>query len=215
MAWARDLTGVEAKKKGSYRSLNGAADENIFTGRASKAGFYCFFKVWRDMPYDAVLDYSGILYRVEVKGSSNTSFDFSRGERSGAQIKRGAGISRSRLLSHDDCDFAVAVNSINGDCYIVPEDVIEAIGNPKLSKNALADYKEKWELLMPDKTNLSKEQTRDGISSMSLTDLNVLAARLRIVIPAGPVKIKGTRSALTDPKAIAIYTIWTETAKKF
>ena len=25
-------------------------------------------KVWRDMPYDAVLDYENVLYRVEVKG---------------------------------------------------------------------------------------------------------------------------------------------------
>lgn len=53
--WQKDVTGVDSKKNGSFRSLNGAADENIFTGRASKAGFYCFFKVWRDMPYDAVL----------------------------------------------------------------------------------------------------------------------------------------------------------------
>ena len=66
MAWSKDVTGVDEVKRGTYRSLNGAADENIFTGRASKAGFYCFFKVWRDMPYDAVLDYKGVLYRVEV-----------------------------------------------------------------------------------------------------------------------------------------------------
>ena len=83
-------------KAGTFRSLNGAADESIFQGRASKAGFFCFFKVWRDMPYDAVLDYKGILYRVEVKGSSGNSFDLTRGSRSGQQIVRGADISRTR-----------------------------------------------------------------------------------------------------------------------
>ena len=65
MEWAKDIVGVDQKKRGTYRSLNGAADENIFQGRASKAGFYCFFKVWRDMPYDAVLDYENVLYRVK------------------------------------------------------------------------------------------------------------------------------------------------------
>ena len=64
MAWEKNITGVA---EGSYRSLNGAADESIFQGRASKAGYFCFFKVWRDMPYDAVLDHAGTLYRVEVK----------------------------------------------------------------------------------------------------------------------------------------------------
>ena len=28
MSWSRDITGVDAAKKGTYRSLNGAADEN-------------------------------------------------------------------------------------------------------------------------------------------------------------------------------------------
>ena len=46
MAWEKNITGVA---EGSYRSLNGAADESIFQGRASKAGYFCFFKVWRDM----------------------------------------------------------------------------------------------------------------------------------------------------------------------
>ena len=88
MEWAKDIVGVDQEKRGTYRSLNGAADENIFQGRASKAGFYCFFKVWRDMPYDAVLDYKNVLYRVEVKGSSGNNFDVTRGTRSGQQIKK-------------------------------------------------------------------------------------------------------------------------------
>ena len=62
--WSKNITGLDVD--GTFRSLNGAADENIFIGKASKAGFFCFFKVWRDMPYDAVLEYNHILYRVEV-----------------------------------------------------------------------------------------------------------------------------------------------------
>lgn len=60
--WNRNITGLDAE--GTFRSLNGAADENVFIGKASKAGFFCFFKVWRDMPYDAVLDYEHILLKA-------------------------------------------------------------------------------------------------------------------------------------------------------
>lgn len=42
------------------------------------------------MPYDAVLDYEHILYRVEVKGSSSGTYNLTRGGRSGAQIDRHA-----------------------------------------------------------------------------------------------------------------------------
>ena len=65
--WEKNITG---QSDGTYRSLNGAADENVFIGKATKAGFFLFFKAWRDMPYDAVLDHEGILFRVEVKGAS-------------------------------------------------------------------------------------------------------------------------------------------------
>ena len=39
-----NITGLD--KEGTYRSLSGAASENIFIGRASAAGFFCFFKGW-------------------------------------------------------------------------------------------------------------------------------------------------------------------------
>lgn len=209
--WVKDLVGVDKVKKGTFRSLNGAADENIFIGRASKAGFYCFFKVWRDMPYDAILDYEQILYRVEVKGSSGNTFNLSRGTRSGRQIKRT--VSRTRTLSRDDCDFAVCVDSNNGDCYIIPEDIVEVLDRVSISKSALAVYKEKWKLFMFDVNHLTKEQTRDGIRSLSAADLTALAAKLAISVPASPVPVPHTRLTLTDPKDIAVYTIWTELAK--
>lgn len=212
MAWSKDVTGVDASKPGTYRSLNGAADENIFTGRASKAGFYCFFKVWRDMPYDAVLDYEGVLYRVEVKGSSNNKFNVTRGSRSGAQIVRGR--SRTRTLSREDCDFVVGVDSNTGDCYIIPEDVVEILDSNSLSHATLTNYHEKWKLFMYGDNFLSKEQTRDGIRSMSLTELNSLATSLGIVVPTTDIRVSGTRKTIFDPKDKTVYSIWEEIAKR-
>lgn len=212
MAWSKDVTGVDASKPGTYRSLNGAADENIFTGRASKAGFYCFFKVWRDMPYDAVLDYEGVLYRVEVKGSSDDKFNVTRGSRSGAQIVRGN--SRTRILSREDCDFVVGVNSNTGDCYIIPEDVVEILDRKNLNHVALKNYHEKWKLFMHGDNFLTEKQTRDGIRSMSLTDLNSLATSLGIVVPTTDIHVSGTQKIISDPKDKTVYLIWEEIAKK-
>ena len=212
MAWSKDVTGVDEVKWGTYRSLNGAADENIFTGRASKAGFYCFFKVWRDMPYDAVLDYKGVLYRVEIKGSSNNTFSVTRGSRSGKQIVRGR--SRTRTLSREDCDFVVGVDSNTGDCYIIPEDVVEILDINSLSHVALINYYEKWKLFMYGDNFLSKEQTRDGIRSMSLTELNALAERLEIVVPTTDIRVHGTKKTISDPKDKTVYSIWEDIAKR-
>lgn len=212
MAWSKDVTGVDEVKRGTYRSLNGAADENIFTGRASKAGFYCFFKVWRDMPYDAVLDYKGVLYRVEIKGSSNNTFSVTRGSRSGKQIIRGR--SRTRTLSREDCDFVVGVDSNTGDCYIIPEDVVEILDINSLSHAALINYYEKWKLFMYGDNFLSKEQTRDGIRSMSLTELNALAERLEIVVPTTDIRVHGTKKTISDPKDKTVYSIWEDIAKR-
>lgn len=206
MAWNKDLTGVDSIKKGTFRSLNGAADENIFTGRASKAGFYCFFKVWRDMPYDAILDYKGTLYRVEVKGGSDKKFNVTRGTRSGKQIMPGT--SRTKLLSRDDCDFVVGVDSNSGDCYIVPEDVVLAIGRNNLSAKTLASFKEKWQLFMYDVYNFKKEWTKDGLLNMNADQLTELAQTIGITIPSADYSVPGTHAKIQGDKEKTVYLIW-------
>lgn len=210
MAWEKDITGVDAVKYGTFRSLNGAADESIFQGRASKAGFYCFFKVWRDMPYDAVLDYKGILYRVEVKGSSKGKFDVTRGTRSGKQIKKTPGVSRTRTLSREDCDFVVGVDSNTGDCYIIPEDVIQIMGLNGVSTNNLKDFKEKWGLFifLTGDNILTAEQTRDGLMKANLTELRRIIRTLKITVPPNDIKIGRTKAVIKNQKHKMIYLIW-------
>ena len=235
MPWKKNITGLDAA--GTFRSLKGAADENIFIGRASQAGFFCFFKVWRDMPYDAVLDYDGVLYRVEVKGSSSDSFNVTRGSRSGKQIVKGAGVSRTRLLDREDCDFVVCVDSNSGDCYIVPEDIVRVADRQNLNKTTLEPFKEKWELFMYDTGNLQsaggiavpsngmkKEWTRDGFNGFTLSQLDQVIQSvnqsLGLSIPAtnrlpSSITIPGTKQAISKAEDIAVYKIWTEIAKIF
>lgn len=212
MAWVKDVTGVDAIKPGTFRSLNGAADENVFQGRACKAGFYCFFKAWRDMPYDAILDYDGNLLRIEVKGSSGASFNVTRGTRSGAQIMRGT--SRTRTLAREDCDFVVGVDSDTSDCYIIPEDVVEIIDIHNLSKNAVVEYKEKWKLFMHTTNYLTKEETRDGIRNASTTRLTSILTTLGVPTPTVPLRVSGTRTSITNLNDAIVYTIWKEIANR-
>ena len=207
--WEKNITG---QSDGTYRSLNGAADENIFIGKATKAGFFLFFKAWRDMPYDAVLDHEGILFRVEVKGASadksgKTQFNVTRGGRSGAQINKEAP-SRTRLIERADCDFVVGVNSDNGDCYIIPTDFIEIVGNQNLSTKTVEVYKEQWKLFTFGTGRLSGEQTRDGLLSMTLPDLRTLGGSLGITMPLGDLKIKGTRITISKEEEKWVLLIW-------
>lgn len=201
-----NITGLD--KEGTYRSLSGAASENIFIGRASAAGFFCFFKVWRDMPYDAILDYKGTLYRVEVKGSAGSNFDISRGGRSGQQIDRTAD-NRKRPINRNDCDFVACVDTNTNDCYIVPVDFIEIVGGTNFSKTCLAQFKEKWELFMLTDRYLGKAQAQDGLNKMPLTDIQVLAASLSVTAPNADIKIRGKQKTLiADEKQKTVISIW-------
>lgn len=203
--WNKNITGLE--QKGTFRSLNGAADENIFIGKASKAGFFCFFKVWRDMPYDAVLDYENILYRVEVKGSSTGNYDLTRGGRSGAQIDRNAA-KRTRRISRDDCDFVVCVDSNNGDCFILPVDVIDTLERSKFTTSMLEPFKENWKLFMHSPQRLSDKQTRDGLCSLNLTELKAIALKIGATVPTTALKPAGLKEEITDKKKKYILAIW-------
>lgn len=204
--WQKNITGLDTS--GTFRSLNGAADENVFIGKASKAGFFCFFKVWRDMPYDAVLDYENILYRVEVKGSSSGIYDLIRGGRSGAQIDRNA-VNRTRRITRDDCDFVVCVDSNNGDCFILPVDILDITNRQSFRTGALEPFKEKWKLFIHGTARLTGAQTRDGLLSLSLTELQSIATRIGAVVPPGNFPLPGTAGLrISDEKEKTILAIW-------
>lgn len=221
-----NITGLD--KEGTYRSLSGAASENIFIGRASAAGFFCFFKVWRDMPYDAILDYKGILYRVEVKGSAGNNFDISRGGRSGQQIDRTAD-NRKRPIDRNDCDFVVCVDTNTNDCYIVPVDFIEIVGGTNFSKTCLAQFKEKWELFMLTDGSLNKAQAQDGLKKLTITEIQTLATNLSVTVPGDAMKISGKQITktgedgrktkkpvyITEEKDKTIIAIWKHFCEQF
>ena len=145
MEWARNTTGIPA---GNFRTINGNSDELIGIGRCIKAGFACSKVEITNGRYDAVIDPGNgkQLLRVQIKGTSKGSVAFKGGGRSGAQINRKIK-QRTYKYTSADCDIILAVDSNNGDCYIIPIEVTAQWKSTKaLSK--LQDYKENWAILL-------------------------------------------------------------------
>lgn len=143
MSWTKNITGIEA---GIFRSVNGNSDEMIGVGRCMKAGFPCSRVDVTNAKYDAIVDIgNGKLLRIQIKGTSGGSVSFTGGGRSGQQINR-AVASRTYKYTAKDIDIILAVDSTNGDCYIIPVADIAQWGNTK-SLSMLQKYKENWEIL--------------------------------------------------------------------
>lgn len=141
MACQKNISNMD---EGSFRSILVAAAENLFFGRAQIAGFPCLSKEWHDMECDGAVLSGNALYRVEIKGSSTDTFKVTHGQRGGVQINKE--IDKERTLSVEDCDFTVGVDTCNGDCYIVPIDIVAIYGRDNLSKSAIGTFREKWQL---------------------------------------------------------------------
>ena len=153
--WVRNLTDVP---DGIFRTINGNADELIAIGRTIKAGFACSRVDITNAKYDAVVDLgNGDLLRIQIKGvGEHGSVSFIGGTRSGQQISREAE-SREYKYTKDDIDIFMAIDSRNGECYIIPvEDLGQWGKTKKLSR--LQEYRENWDILI----NMAHEKTNQN-----------------------------------------------------
>ena len=143
ITWARNITNTPG---GVFRTINGNADELIGIGRTIKAGFACSRVDITNAKYDAIVDIGkSILLRIQIKGvGKNGAVNFTGGTRSGQQISREAK-SRKYKYTEDDTDIFMAVDSTNGDCYIIPVKDLLKWGDTK-TLSTLQEYKENWEL---------------------------------------------------------------------
>jgi len=165
---------------GNYRSILGYAGESLVIGRALVAGYNLFFKAWRDSKYDAVMDVSGSLLRIEIKQTGDGSqVSVTSGGRSGAQISRSAN-SREQVLSTADCDFLIAIHSLSGKCWIVPTEVVELRNQHSISTKALDLYAERWEVFMNLPTGITLNDLRIGFRKRDLSELVSLSQTLGI-----------------------------------
>lgn len=152
--WARNLTQTP---DGIFRTINGNADELIGIGRTIKAGFACSRVDITNGKYDAIVDVgNGVLLRIQIKGvGENGNVSFMGGGRSGQQINR-AVKSRTYKYTAKDIDVLMAVDSTNGECYIIPVKDLNKWGTTK-SLSTLNLYKENWKIL----TKIANEKLKN------------------------------------------------------
>lgn len=169
--------------KGQTRSILGYAGESLVIGRALACGYNLFFKAWRDSKYDAVLDASGELFRIEIKQSGDgNNLSCTSGGRSGAQISRVVK-SREIVLSPEESDFLIGIHTFSGKSWIVPTEVIY-FRNRKINPTfSLNDYEEKWAIFSSPPCGFSLEEIRKGFRNYTEVELEKIGRRLGILRP--------------------------------
>jgi len=141
--WKKNLTKING---GIFRTINGNSDEMIGVGRCMKAGFPCSRADVTNGRYDAIVDVGNSkLLRIQIKGTSGGSVSFTGGGRSGQQISREVA-QRTYKYSPNDCDIILVVDGRSGDCYIIPINDVQKMGNSS-SLAKLQKYRENWDIL--------------------------------------------------------------------
>ena len=200
---------------GSYRSVLGYAGESIAIGRALVCGYNLFFKAWRDAKYDAVLDSKKNLFRVEIKQTSgDSSLTLTSGGRGGKQIKdevKKGDESREKVLSTDDCDFVIGVQSLRGNCWIIPVELLEILGKKSITISQLSIFDEKWKVFDFETKYITVEMIKKGFRDFTFNQLEDLCIKLNISIPSHDSEIKLTNLAKpvkVNKEKRMIYEIW-------
>ena len=80
--WSENYVLIDTNNDGG-RSITGHATESLVVGRALLCGYNIFIAAFPSGKYDAVLDSSGNLFRIEIKGSSTNTLSLTSGGRSG------------------------------------------------------------------------------------------------------------------------------------
>lgn len=143
--FSNNLNNIES---GVQTANAGDSAQFLFISRAILAGYNCSNVDVRSSRYDAVIDYKGIIYRVQVKGISDTTVSFIDRDRGGRGIDSHNERNKGKRITSADCDIYVAVDKQVGICYIIPvKEFVDRLG-PKEAKsysiNKLQKYRENW-----------------------------------------------------------------------
>ena len=174
MAWKKSFN-LADRPPGSSRSITGYGAESLIIGRALLCGYNLFFKAWRDSKYDAVLEANKILFRVEFKGTSTENLTLTSGGRAGRQISRETA-SRERVLSTDDSELLIGIDSGCGICWIIPTEVVKILGKKQIPVRYLIQFKERWSIIryLAKYPDYCRKILAYGINNLAKTDRHEL-----------------------------------------
>ena len=125
----------------------GDSAQFLFLARAILAGYNCSNVDVRSSRYDAVIDKNGRLFRVQVKGISNSSVHFKDRDRGGEGIDHTNDHNKGKRITSSDCDIYVAVDKQFGICYIIPVSKIDEWDVDQKPLADVAEYKENWQVI--------------------------------------------------------------------
>lgn len=125
----------------------GDSAQFLFVSRAILAGYNCSNVDVRSSRYDAVIDYKGMIFKVQVKGISGSTVSFKDRDRGGRGIDTHNDRNIGKRITSADCDIYVAVDKQVGLCYIIPmvdvdqwdDDAIKSVNVKQLEQ-----YLENW-----------------------------------------------------------------------
>lgn len=136
---------------GTMTANAGDSAQFLFISRAILAGYNCSNVDVRSSRYDAVIDYEGDIFKVQVKGISGNTISFKDRDRGGIGIDSTNVHNIGKIITKEDCDIYVAVDKQVGICYIIPMNEIDKKYSPKekisINISELEEYKENWTVI--------------------------------------------------------------------
>jgi hypothetical protein len=156
----------------------------LVIGRALLCGYALFFKAWRDYKTDAILDYLGQTYRIEIKGTGDSSkLGVTSGGRAGEQISRESA-SRAKIVSREDADFVFGVHTGSGDSWLIPIEILEILKVGTINLQKVRDFKECWKIFTLDEIQiLGPEGLKTRLMLKDEKELEILASNIGASIP--------------------------------
>ena len=126
----------------------GDSAQFLFISRAILAGFNCSNVDVRSSRYDAVIDYKGLIFKVQVKGVTGNSVSFKDRDRGGRGIDTHNERNIGKRITSKDCDIYAAVDKQYGICYLIPmKDFVDKLSDDQIksySVNDLGQFRENW-----------------------------------------------------------------------
>lgn len=128
----------------------GDSAQFLFVSRAILAGYNCSNVDVRSSRYDSVIDYKGMIFKVQVKGISSNTISFKDRDRGGRGIDTHNARNIGQRITSADCDIYVAVDKQVGLCYIIPMEDIDPWDYEDIKSvnvNQLEEYLENWDVI--------------------------------------------------------------------
>ena len=142
----KNLTDVNS---GIMTANAGDSAQFLFLARAILAGFNSSNVDVRASRYDAIVDYQGKLFKIQVKGISGNTVSFIDRTRGGRGIDQNNPHNQGKRITSKDCDIYVAVDKQVGLCYLIPMNEIDLWEYDEIKKvpiKKIIQYKEYWDI---------------------------------------------------------------------